>query len=173
MENDERGKKRYFFERFRKTVSLKVVIAVLLVAFGMIPMVLGTQTMLNSMRQSQIDSRMTEVQNHCRILASKMARMGYLTGEMRGGMDSEIETLADVYHGRIVVVNQDFRIVTDTFHIAEKRLNVAEEVLRCFQGESSSIYNKDKHYFVQTIPIYAASSDKNVNGVLVISASTG
>lgn len=172
MENEERGKKRYFFERFRKTVSLKVVIAVLLVAFGMIPMVLGTQTMLNSMRQSQIDSRMTEVQNHCRILASKMARMGYLTGEMRGGMDSEIETLADVYHGRIVVVNQDFRIVTDTFHIAEKRLNVAEEVLRCFQGESNSIYNKDKHYFVQTIPIYAASSDKNVNGVLVISAST-
>ena len=172
MENEERGKKRYFFERFRKTVSLKVVIAVLLVAFGMIPMVLGTQTMLNSMRQSQIDSRMTEVQNHCRILASKMARMGYLTGEMRGGMDSEIETLADVYHGRIVVVNQDFRIVTDTFHIAEKRLNVAEEVLRCFQGESSSIYNKDKHYFVQTIPIYAASSDKNVNGDLVISAST-
>lgn len=71
-----------------------------------------------------------------------------------------------------MVVNQDFRIVTDTFHIAEKRLNVAEEVLRCFQGESSSIYNKDKHYFVQTIPIYAASSDKNVNGVLVISAST-
>ena len=172
MENEERGKKRYFFERFRKTVSLKGVIAVVLVAFGMIPMVLGTQTMLNSMRQSQIDSRMTEVQNHCRILASKMARMGYLTGEMRGGMDSEIETLADVYHGRIVVVNQDFRIVTDTFHIAEKRLNVAEEVLRCFQGESSSIYNKDKHYFVQTIPIYAASSDKNVNGVLVISAST-
>lgn len=172
MENEERGKKRYFFEGFRKTVSLKVVIAVLLVAFGMIPMVLGTQTMLNSMRQSQIDSRMTEVQNHCRILASKMARMGYLTGKTRGGMDSEIEALADVYHGRIVVVNQDFRIVTDTFHIAEKRLNVAEEVLRCFQGESSSIYNKDKHYFVQTIPIYAASSDKNVNGVLVISAST-
>lgn len=172
MENEERGKKRYYFEKFRKTVSLKVVIAVLLVAFGTIPMVLGTQTMLNSMRQSQIDSRMTEVQNHCRILASKMARMGYLTGEMRGGMDSEIEALADVYHGRIVVVNQDFRIVTDTFHIAEKRLNVAEEVLRCFQGESSSIYNKDKHYFVQTIPIYAASSDKNVNGVLVISAST-
>ena len=59
MENEERGKKRYFFERFRKTVSLKGVIAVLLVAFGMIPMVLGTQTMLNSMRQSQIDSRMT------------------------------------------------------------------------------------------------------------------
>ena len=87
-----------FLRGFRKTVSLKVVIAVLLVAFGMIPMVLGTQTMLNSMRQSQIDSRMTEVQNHCRILASKMARMGYLTGKTRGSMDSEIEALADAYN---------------------------------------------------------------------------
>lgn len=172
MEDEERGLKRIIPEKIRNAVSLKVVVAALLVFFGMTPLILGTQTILNSVRQSQIDYRMVEVENHCRILASKMTRMGYLTSETRGNMDNEIEAMADVYHGRIVVVNQDFRIVTDTFHIAEKRLNVAEEVLRCFQGESSNFYDKEKHYFVQTIPIYAANSEKKVNGVLVISAST-
>lgn len=72
MENEERGLKRIIPEKIRNAVSLKVVVAALLVFFGMTPLILGTQTILNSVRQSQIDYRMVEVENHCRILASKM-----------------------------------------------------------------------------------------------------
>ncbi len=154
-------------------VSLKVPVAVLLVVFGIIPMFLCTQVLLGSLRQSQTDSRMIEVQNQCQILSSKMTRTGYLRGDLVDGtMDSEIQALADVYNGRIVVVNRDFRIIQDTFHIAEKRFLVAEEVIRCFQGESSSKYNKEKHYFAQAIPIYDNTPVKGIEGVLVITAST-
>ncbi len=154
------------------TISLRVPIVALLVVFGMVPMVLCTQTVLTSVKQNEIDGRMGEVQNQCRILSSKMTRAGYLTGEDRAAMNSEIETIADVYNGRIVVVNKDFRIIQDTFHIAENRLHIAEEVIRCFQGESSSRYNRDKHYFAQAIPIYGATPDKTIDGALVITAST-
>lgn len=154
------------------TISLRVPIVALLVVFGMVPMVLCTQTVLTSVKQNEIDGRMVEVQNQCRILSSKMTRAGYLTGEDRAAMNSEIETIADVYNGRIVVVNKDFRIIQDTFHIAENRLHIAEEVIRCFQGESSSRYNRDKHYFAQAIPIYGATPDKTIDGALVITAST-
>ncbi len=154
------------------TISLRVPIVALLVVFGMVPMLLCTQTVLTSVKQNEIDGRMVEVQNQCRILSSKMTRAGYLTGEDRAAMNSEIETIADVYNGRIVVVNKDFRIIQDTFHIAENRLHIAEEVIRCFQGESSSRYNRDKHYFAQAIPIYGATPDKTIDGALVITAST-
>ena len=154
-------------------VSLKVPVAILLVLFGVIPMTLCTQMLIGSLRQSQTDSRMVEVQNQCQILSSKMTRAGYLRGDLRDGtMDSEIQALADVYNGRIVVVNKDFRIVQDTFHIAERRFLVAEEVILCFQGESSSKYNKEKHYFAQTVPIYDNTPVKGIEGVLVITAST-
>ena len=154
-------------------VSLKVPVAILLVLFGVIPMTLCTYMLMGSLRQSQTDSRMVEVQNQCQILSSKMTRAGYLRGDFRDGtMDSEIQALADVYNGRIVVVNKDFRIVQDTFHIAERRFLVAEEVIRCFQGESSSKYNKEKHYFAQTVPIYDNTPVKGIEGVLVITAST-
>ena len=154
-------------------VSLKVPAAVLMVLFGMIPMVLCTQMLIGSLRQIQTDTRMIEVQNQCQILSSKMTRTGYLRGDSRDGtMDSEIQAMADVYNGRIVVVNSDFRIVQDTFHIAERRFLVAEEVIRCFQGESSSKYNKEKHYFAQAIPIYDNTPIKGIEGVLVITAST-
>ncbi len=63
-------------------VSLKVPVAVLLVVFGIIPMFLCTQVLLGSLRQSQTDSRMIEVQNQCQILSSKMTRTGYLRGDL-------------------------------------------------------------------------------------------
>ena len=171
MENEMKRKHCFFFPDFM--VSLKVPVAVLMVLFGMIPMVLCTQVLIGTLRQIQTDSRMIEVQNQCQILSSKMTRTGYLRGDSRDGtMDSEIQAMADVYNGRIVVVNRDFRIVQDTFHIAERRFLVAEEVVRCFQGESSSKYNKDKHYFAQTIPIYDSTPIKGIEGVLVITAST-
>ena len=171
MENERKRWQGFRVPGF--SVSLKAPVAILLVLFGMVPMILCTQILISSLRQSQTDSRMVEVQNQCQILSSKMTRTGYLRGEVRDGtMDSEIQAMADVYNGRIVVVNQDFRIVQDTFHIAERRFLVAEEVVRCFQGESSSRYNKERHYFAQTIPIYDNTPVKGIEGVLVITAST-
>ena len=114
----------------KRVVSLKVPIAICLVLFGIVPMFLCTQTILSSVKQNQIDERMVEVQNQCQILSSKIARTGYLSGEDKSSLNSEIETIADVYNGRIVVVNQDFKIVQDTFHIAESRLHIAETVIR-------------------------------------------
>lgn len=156
----------------KRVVSLKVPIAICLVLFGIVPMFLCTQTILSSVKQNQIDERMVEVQNQCQILSSKIARTGYLSGEDKSSLNSEIETIADVYNGRIVVVNQDFKIVQDTFHIAESRLHIADTVIRSFQGETVSRYNRDKHYFAQAVPIYSLSPDKHVEGVLVMTAST-
>lgn len=155
------------------TVSFRVPLTILLVLFGMVPMILCTQMIIGSMRQNQIDAQMIEVQNQCQILSSKMTRTRYLWGEEQSGiLNSEIEAMADIYNGRIVVVDRDFRILQDTFHISEKRLLVAEEVIRCFQGENSSRYNREKHYFAQTIPIYDTTQEKGIDGVLVITAST-
>lgn len=164
------------WQRLRKMkwiVSFRVPLTILLVLFGMIPMVLCTQMTIGTMRQNQIDARMIEVQNQCQILSSKMTRTRYLWGEdLSGTLNNEIETMADIYNGRIVVVDRDFRIVQDTFHLSENRLLVAEEVIRCFQGENSSRHNREKHYFAQTIPIYDTTQEKGIDGVLVITAST-
>ena len=157
----------------KRIVSLKVPIAICLIFFGIIPMFLCTQTILSVMKQTQIDECMVEVQNQCQILSSKIARTGYLNSEEKSSLNKEIETIADVYNGRIVVVNQDFKIVQDSFHLAENRTHIAETVLRSFQGETVSRYNRDKHYFAQAVPIYSISKNNYVEGVLVMTASTG
>ncbi len=166
-------KKRFWEWRQGITIGLKYPMVFLLIIFGMVPMVLCAQTIISSVQQSQIDGRMVEVQNQGQILSSKMTRLRYLWDEGKeASLNSEMEIMADVYNGRIVVVDRDFRIVQDTFHVAESRLVVAEEVIKCFQGENSSKYNSGKHYFVQTLPIYDNTEEKNIDGVLVITVST-
>jgi len=171
MENEI--KKLQFPWKQKFTISLKALMVILLVIFGMIPMMVCAKTVISSIEQNYTNNRMIEVQNQCQILSSKLTRTGYLHGEVKdSSVNSEIETIADIYNGRIVVVNQDFRIVQDTYHIAENRLHVAEEVIRCFQGETSSIYNKEKHYFIHTLPIYGGNGAQNIEGVLVSIIST-
>lgn len=171
MENET--KKRWFFLKRQLHVSMRFPLILCLVLFGMLPLVLGCQTLIGSMRQNQIDQRILEVQNQCQILSSKMTRSGYLTQDTRDGvLDNEIDAIADIFNGRVVVVNRDYKIVRDTFQLAVNRTHIAEEVLRCFHGETSSRYSREKHYFAHAVPVYDNSPEKKIEGVIAITAST-
>ena len=61
-------------------------------------------------------------------------------------MEVEIKQLADLYNGRIVLVNQDFRIVRDTYGLDEQKMIVSEDVLKCFKGEDTDETVKQDSY---------------------------
>lgn len=174
--NKERKKLGSLWQQ-KFTVSMRLPLIVGLVLFGMIPLVAGTQTLLRSIRQSQIDAQMIKVHNQCQILSNKMTRSAYLSHETRDGvmaglLDNDLDTVADIYNGRIVVVNKDYKIIRDTFNLAVGKTHIAEEVILCFRGETSSKYNREKHYFAHAVPIYDTTPEKGIEGVLVITSST-
>lgn len=155
------------------TISLRLVLVVTLLLAGMIPMLVQGQIFIGTFRQNLIDSRMKEIKNQSTILSNKMARAGYMTTEPRDTLlDNEMTLKADIFNGRIVIVNRDYRIIRDTFSLSEGKTNISEEVIKCFQGENTNKYNKDKHYSALTIPIYDNTADKKISGVMVVTAST-
>ena len=87
-------------------------------------------------------------------------------------LDTRMQTIADIYNGRIVIVNSSFKIMKDTFNLAAGKYYVSEEVIRCFNGETNSRMNQEMGYLTQTIPIHSASDKKKVTGVMVVMAST-
>lgn len=130
--------------------------------------------MLGSFNQGQLDARTIEIQNQCVILSNKMTRSGYMTAEKKNNtaLDSQMQAISDVYNGRIVIVNSNFRVITDTFNLSTGKFYISEEVIKCFKGENSSHYNKDMQYLAQTIPVYDPANEKNIYGVIVVTAST-
>lgn len=159
--------------KLKHTISLRLTLILLFLLLGMIPMLIQNQIMLSTYRQNLIDSRIQEIQNQCSILSNKMTRGGYLAAEPRDSLlENEMAVKADLFNGRIAVVNRNFRIISDTFSLSVGKLNVSEEVIRCFNGENSSKYNSEKHYAALTIPIYSNSQEKDIDGVMVVVAST-
>ena len=155
-------------------MSMKVPLTAIIIGAALIPLFLEAGIMLGTFRQSQLDARFIEIQNQCVILSNKMTRSGYMTAEKKNNasLDSQMQTLSDVYNGRIVIVGSNFRVMTDTFNLATGKYYLSEEVIKCFKGENSSHYNKDMQYFAQTIPVYDTADAKAVSGVIVVTAST-
>lgn len=166
----------------KHTPSIKLPLILIAVIFCMVPLYIQGRVLASSSRQSQIETRIIDVQNQCQILSNKMSRSGYLSNTVvdNTGIDTELSTLADIFNGRIIVVNSGFKIVKDTFSLSDGKICISEEVIRCFQGENTSKYNTLKHYFVLAIPIAegvsAADSthgaNGKTNGVMLVTAST-
>lgn len=164
----------------KHTPSIKLPLILIAVIICMVPLYIQGRVLASSSRQNQIDARIIDVQNQCQILSNKMSRSGYLNNTVvdNTGIDTELSTLADIFNGRIIVVNAGFRIIKDTFSLSDNKICISEEVIRCFQGENTSKYNTLKHYFVLAIPIAEGAADQasgangKTAGVMLVTAST-
>lgn len=155
-------------------LSIRLPLAAIVIVLGVVPLFIQGKVMLGSFQQAQLDARSIEIQNQCVILSNKMTRLGYMAAEGKdnGQIETQMQAIADIFNGRVVLVNRNFRVVKDTFNLAGGKFYISEEVIKCFKGENSSHYNKQMGYFAQTIPVYDPQSDKNIDGVIVVTAST-
>ena len=157
----------------QKSVSMKLLLVLLFACFGILPMmILGSMTN-RSFRQVQTESRMIEAQNECAIISSRITRGGYLNADVLDpSIEVELDTIADQFNGRIVIVDSNYKIIKDTFDLAVGKTHVAPEVIKGFRGERGSTQDRKKHFFALSVPIYDETPEKGIGGVLVMTAST-
>ena len=162
-------------EIYRKhTPSVKLPLIILTVLFCMIPLLVESRILARSSRQEQVERRIIDVQNQCQILSNKMSRSGYLTNSAldNAAIDTELSLLSDIFSGRILIVNQDFQVIKDTYDLDKGKYMISKEVVKCFQKmKESSHYDRKNSYIEMTMPI-PGTDGETTQGVLLISIST-
>lgn len=157
----------------RPAIRFKPLLSLIFIAVAILPALIQRGVLLGTFLQTSIENRRIEMQNSGLILVNKLSSKPYLNSAERDlRTDLEIDNLADIYQGRIVIMDKDFRVIKDSFDIAEGKINVSEEIIRCFRGESSDIYNKEKHFIIQTLPIYSPNEKDRIEGVMLFTSST-
>ncbi len=94
----------------------------------------------------------------------------------RAVVDAELEMLSNLYEGRVMIINSNFKVVKDTYGISQGKIMISEEVIKCFRGESLSNYDPEHGYIEMTTPIMdttANSGEEVVSGVMLTSISNG
>ena len=133
-------------------------------------MILMSASILKSYQDRAISARSTEVQNQCKILSNQLLTSSYMEDPSIDLIDGELTQLASLYDGRIIIIDQDFRVIRDTYGLIENKYVVSKEVMRCFRGETINQLS-EKRFIEMTIPIRSGDSPK-VEGVLLVSVST-
>lgn len=157
--------KKHFFK------SLRFRIIFLLIAVGIIPCIIVKTLILESYEKRAVDVRTAEIQNQCTILCNQLASSNYLTGGTSEIIKAELMQLSNIYNGRIMLIDEAFRIVEDTYDMEKGKTIVSEDVIRCFEGQGTRNYDADNKYIEVTAPI-TDGTDGNVVGVMLVSVSS-
>lgn len=160
--------------KFKFFKSLRFRIMIILVIIGIVPSVIVEKGIVSSYEDRAVSLRSFGVKNQCEILSNQLIKEKYLEDPSSEAINSELTMLSNVYSGRILIVDQDFRVIKDTYDIDRGKYMISQEVIQCFaDGKETSSYDRKNRYIEMTVPIHTDLEDEHmVAGVLLISVST-
>ena len=156
-------------KRYLKSLQFRIFI--ILCVVGIVPILLMKMSILKNYQDQSLIQRGKMLQNQCENFADRMGDS--LQGEelQFDGFETEMEQLATLYNGRMVVVDDEFKVIKDTFNLDEGKTLVSREVVQCFKNQTSLTHDGEYKFIELALPI-RESVNKQVIGALVISSET-
>lgn len=162
-------------ERFRFLKSLKLRLFVLFLLVGMIPCGIIQRGILSNYEERAVSLRTMDVRTQCDMIANRIVASDYMKQPDSEVIDGQISQLANLYDGRILVINQQFQIIFDNYAMSTGKTMVSEEVVSCFKNGGNSEVNDDNNYIELTVPVIVADDSKSGSqtvGVILACVST-
>lgn len=143
----------------------------ILVIIGIVPMILVEKGIVESYEERAVAVRSITVKNQCDIICDQMVQQNYLEDQNSEAINSELNILNNIYGGRIMIIDENFRIVKDTYDLDRGKTMVSQEVIDSYNGKDTSRYDSKSSYIEMTIRIQDKET-KETLGVMLMSVST-
>ena len=145
----------------------------LLILVSSIPCFVAKQVIISSYEDRSVAWRTAEIQEQCTILSHQLAVSNYLNNPISEEVDAELSMLSNIYNGRALVIDEEYKVVKDTLGSDEGKTIIAPDVVTCFTGSSTSFYDDEARYLDITTPIVETIGEETkVKGVILVSVST-
>ena len=161
------------FFQFIKSLKFRLILLILVIAI--LPSLILCIGVLNSYEARAVSIRESEILSQAKILANQIATSEYMDkGSSEANIiQAQISLLTTIYDGRVIIVDDNFKVYHDTYNLDDNKTIIAEEVIRSFQGQEVTNYDAENHYIEMTIPIIDPDdTSSTVQGVMLISVST-
>ena len=163
--------------------SLKVRLFVIMFLMGMVPSIFMRAGILENYESRAVEVRTSDVQTQLRIIANHLITYNYLQDSSSEVIGAELEQLSNLYNGRVLIINENLKIMKDTYGISEGKTIISEEVIRCMKGTNTVNYDAVNGFIEITLPIIETVSAQMavpelpegtevIRGVMLTSVST-
>lgn len=160
--------KKYLYRYFK---SIRFRIFVLLIIFGILPCLFLRVGALNAYENRAVTLRTAEISGQAKLIASQVVSNNYLDNTLIPSVTAQLDQLSTLYDGRVLLMDESFKIVKDTYALDEGKTILSEEVIRAYRGETVTKYDPVYHYIDLAIPLVTTDTTDTV-GVMLISVST-
>jgi signal transduction histidine kinase len=178
-----REKVSEIFGSFKRLRSLRTRLFVIIFLVGIVPAAVMRFATVASYEDRGVDVRRSDVQNQMKIIADHLIKYNYLLDNSSEVVNAELEQIANLYDGRILVVNGALRVIKDTYLLAEGKTVISEEIIRGLHGQSITRYDRVNQYIeiitpvVETVSAINATPDvpagsEIIHGVILTSVSS-
>lgn len=153
--------------------SLRARIFIILLIAGIVPSVLMRYAIVSNYGARAVSYREATVANQLMVIANHLVANNYFVSSSdkissRAVVDAELEMISNLYEGRVMIIGSNFKVVMDTYDLSEGKIMISEEVIKCFQGTSTSRYDQEHGYIEMTTPIVNSISSEDGESSVVI-----
>lgn len=166
--------------------SLRIRLILIIFIVSMVPGLVMYYGLLRSYTNNAVTVQSSNVLSQAKILANHLITYNYLLDTSSEVINAELAQVSNMYDGRILIIDNNFKIIKDTYGISEGKYSVSEEIIRSFKGESVTNYDKLNRYIEITVPIISkvamarntedvsakVEEEEKVVGAVLISVST-
>lgn len=118
-----------------------------------------------------ISQRISELQSHATIISNLVVNSNFFLADDLTELNTELNQVADVYKGRILIIDDDLQIARDTYSLEDGKTIISKEIIETFNGHNSTYINNDGQYVEITTPINNTETH-DIVGVIFMSFST-
>ncbi len=156
--------------------SLKFRLIVCFVLLGVIPGILLRAGVLNTYEKRAVFIRTSEILSQAKILANQIVAGDYINHVDAATINAQLEQLSAIYDGRVMIIDESFQIVRDTYDLDAGKTIISEEVINSFYGNEITKYDSENRYIELTVPLLENTTDetepRRILGVMMVSVST-
>ena len=156
---------------FNKMRSMRIQVFTTMFLAGIIPVILFSNIIIKAYNSQIITQRTDEIQSYATVIANLVLSSGFLSGESSDEVNRESEEIANIYQGRVMIIDQNLRIIKDTYNVETGKTAISTEVIQCMNGSKDKYTNTIGDYIQLTSAIVDPSTEK-VTGAVLISFST-
>lgn len=140
---------------------------------GCAAMAAVTAVLSFSGRNTIIREKLSEMRYTCSIIASQLEG-STLSEAVETSGTQELDWVAEYTGGRLILVDDQYRIIYDSYGALEGKYATSSEIIRQFSGEDFSDYQASAQVLEFTLPLRTRLSmdagDSTITGVMVIRA---
>lgn len=133
-------KKKFKFPKTLRSFRFMVILAI--VVLGFLPIIVLKDVIIKEYKTSLVNDRISKLKNITIMIENDINKVDFLTTAQTKDIESRVSQITGMYTGRILIIDDDLRILYDTYMADTGKICIYQGVFECIRKDDYCKYSE-------------------------------